>query len=197
MNKFLSVALLCGSLLAIGSVSNMNVSAYTNVNASPSQSTTLTTLTLAAINNNFAENDNLIKNGDFSNNFDFWNVFEDTDAIIKSNSHGTYVEAFARPRSSIEQSVDIDPNSVYEVSFLGFRSSSWAYGSGSLQLSKYTSEGGYGDIERVPITEYNIWKTYSTIVNTGDKKYSKLYLDFNASRSQGLCFTDVSVKKIG
>ena len=191
MNKFLSVTLLCGSLLAIGSVSNMNVSASTNVNASPSQSTTLTTPALAA------ENDNLIKNGDFSNNFNFWNVFEDTAAIIKSNSHGTYVEAFARPRASIQQSVDIDPNSVYEVSFYGFKSSSWASGSGSLQLSKYTSEGGYGDIERVPITEYNIWKTYSTIVNTGDKKYAKLYLDFNASRSQGLCFTDVSVKKIG
>lgn len=139
---------------------------------------------------------NLIENGDFSRGFDGWDA-AGSEYNLLENEHGKYVDLLGYPYVSINQSLKIDPNSVYEVSYLGYGDSSLVYGTGSLQLNKWTSEGGSADTERVRVDSNNKWTKYSTTVNSGEKKYSEIQLQFNAQGYQGLQFTDVVVKKIG
>lgn len=139
---------------------------------------------------------NLIKNGDFSRDFDGWDATGSKYQLLE-NAHGKYVSLTGYPYASINQSLQIDPNSVYEVSYLGYGNKDYLYGNGSLQLNKWTSAGGSADTERVYTERNNKWTKYSTIVNAGEKKYSSIQLQFNLQKFQGFEFTDVVVKKIG
>lgn len=140
--------------------------------------------------------DNLIENGDFSHGFDCWDPTGSEYELLE-NEDGKYVELFGYNCVSINQSLEIDPNSVYEVSYLGYGDTSYFYGNGSLQLNKWTSTGGAADTEHVHVDLNNEWTKYSTLVNSGEKKYSSIQLQFCAQGFQGLKFTDVAVRKIG
>lgn len=141
-------------------------------------------------------NDNLIENGDFALGFDSWDATGSNYKLLE-NEHGKYVDLSGSPYVSLNQSVKIDPNSVYEVSYLGYGNANLVYGNGRLQLNKWTSNGGSADTELINVDRNNKWTKYSTTVNSGEKKYSRIQLQFNAQKFQGLQFTDVIVKKIG
>ncbi|MBO0439399.1 carbohydrate binding domain-containing protein [Candidatus Enterococcus ikei] len=172
----------------------MSASIYMGVEQANAQDN-IEDLSVLKTQNNLTENVNLIKNGDFSKGFENWSI-GGKDASLKTNEHGNYVSLVGSGYVTVDQTINIDPNSVYEVSYSGYGSSTAVYGNGSLQLNKWTSEGGAANTERVFVQRNDKWQKYSTIVNSGDIRFSRIGLQFNANRFQMLKFTDVTVKKI-
>lgn len=157
---------------------------------------TVNTPIVSKIQKESVEHDNLVINGNFSNGFEGWSL-SGNGTFIRENDHGNYVSLmsgrFARVSTSL---ISIDPNSVYEVSFLGYGSRRLNYGNGFLQLLKYNSQGSTPSIQNLKLNLNDRWEQYSTVINDGNEKYSRLYLDFIIQPFQGLEFTDVIVKKI-
>lgn len=181
---------ICGTACAM----LLSVSIYMGVEQANAQDY-VANHTVLETQNSIDESTNLIKNGDFSKGFDNWDVYG-KDIYILTNEHGKYVLITASGYVTVDQSLEIDPNSVYEVSYYGYGMRGAAYGNGSLQLNKWTPEGGSADTERVSVQPNDTWQKYSTIVNAGDVKFSRIGLQFNADRFQMFQFADVSVKKI-
>lgn len=140
--------------------------------------------------------DNLIVNGDFSKGFEGWSV--DGNGInLLENDHGKYVDMKLKGYSKVEQnSIIIDPNSVYEVSYLGRGVSHPNIGNAHLMLYKTRADGGRISTESVNVTDDGEWRKYSTIINDSDIKYNKISLTFKGTMYQNLQFTDVAIKRI-
>ena len=145
--------------------------------------------------------ENLIINGDFSNGFEGWdvtgkNIGPDHVRILE-NEQGKYVDMFVKDYVSIKyQNINIDPNSVYEISYFGKGEHVQTYGNAMLQISKVKMDGGV-DIEHVKAKGDSIWRKYSTTINGEAVKYNTISLSFNGTYSQRLQFTNVVVKRIG